>query len=105
MQHIHTCIHTYIHTYIHTCIHTYIHTYIQQHLILAKKGTFLEKKGTKNFTSPYSIPFLSVLHQNKANQGVLCSKPLGRFKVNSTFHPSEFDKVSTRNFWELSGKK
>ena len=26
----------------------------------------LEKKGTKNFTTPYSIPFLSVLHQNKA---------------------------------------
>ena len=26
-------------------------------------------------------------------------------KVDSTFHPSEFDKMSTRNFWELSGKK
>ena len=29
-----------------------------------KKGTFL-KKGLKNLT-PYPIPFLSVLHQNKA---------------------------------------
>ena len=27
---------------------------------------FFEKKGTKNLTTPYSIPFLSVLHQNKA---------------------------------------
>ena len=31
-----------------------------------KKGHFLWKKGTKNLTHPYSIPFLSVLHQNKA---------------------------------------
>ena len=30
------------------------------------------------------------------NPGVLCSKP---------FHPSEVNKMSTRNFWELSGKK
>ena len=22
-------------------------------------------------------------------------------KVNSAFHPSKFDKMSTRNFWEL----
>ena len=27
---------------------------------------FFWKKGTRNFTTPYSIPFLSVLHQNKA---------------------------------------
>ena len=26
-------------------------------------------------------------------------------KVNSAFHPSEVDKMSTRNFWELNGKK
>ena len=26
---------------------------------------FFEKKGNKNLTTPYSIPFLSVLHQNK----------------------------------------
>ena len=34
-----------------------------------------------------------------------CSKPLGGSKVDSAFHPSEVDKMSTRNFWELSGKK
>ena len=39
------------------------------------------------------------------NPGVLCSKPLGGSKVDSAFHPSKVDKMSTRNFWELSGKK
>ena len=32
-----------------------------------RKGHFLMKKGTKNYPpSPYSISFLSALHQNKA---------------------------------------
>ena len=26
-------------------------------------------------------------------------------KVDSAFHPSEVDEMSTRNIWELSGKK
>ena len=29
-------------------------------------GHFFGRKGTINFTTPYLIPFLSVLHQNKA---------------------------------------
>ena len=33
------------------------------------------------------------------------TEPLGGSKVDSAFHPSEVDKMSTRNFWELSGKK
>ena len=33
---------------------------------IGQKGHFLGKKGTKYFTTPYSIIFLSVLHQNKA---------------------------------------
>ena len=33
--------------------------------ILAKMGILFWKKGTKNFTTPYSISFLSALHQNK----------------------------------------
>ena len=37
--------------------------------------------------------------------GVLCSKPLGGTKVDSAFHFFEVAKMSTRNFWELSGKK
>ena len=40
-----------------------------------------------------------------SNPGVPCSKPLGGSKVDSAFHPSEVDKMSTRNYWELSGKK
>ena len=42
------------------------HSLAGRHLILAKKSTFFEKKGTKNFPTPYSIPLLSILHQNKA---------------------------------------
>lgn len=29
------------------------------------RALFFEKKGTKNYTILYSIPFISVLHQNK----------------------------------------
>ena len=36
---------------------------------------------------------------------VLCSKPLGGSTVNSAFHPFKVDKMSTRNSWELNGKK
>ena len=39
------------------------------------------------------------------NPGVPCSKPLGGSKVDSAFHPSEVDKMSTRKFWELNGRK
>ena len=39
------------------------------------------------------------------NPGIPCSKPLGDSKVDSAFHPSEVDKMSTTNFWELNGKK
>ena len=39
------------------------------------------------------------------NPGVPYSKPLGGSKVKSAVQPSEVDKMSTRDFWELSGKK
>ena len=39
------------------------------------------------------------------NPGVLCSTPLGASKVDSAFHLSKVIKMSTRNFWELNGKK
>ena len=45
-------------------------TKLGQRPLLAKKDTFFEKKkknGTENLTTPYSIPFLNVLHQNKAS--------------------------------------
>ena len=31
--------------------------------------------------------------------------PLGGSKVDSAFHPSKVDKMSTRNIWGFSGKK
>ena len=40
-----------------------------------------------------------------SNPGVPSSKPLGGSKVDSAFLPSEIDKMSFRNSWELSGKK
>ena len=39
------------------------------------------------------------------NLGVPCSKPLGGSKGDLAFHPSEVNQVTTKNFWELSGKK
>ena len=39
------------------------------------------------------------------NPEVPCSKPLGGSKVDSAVHPSEVDKMSTKDFWKLSGKK
>lgn len=35
----------------------------------------------------------------------LMFKTLGGTKVDSAFYPSEVNKVSTWNFWELSGEK
>ena len=32
-------------------------------------------------------------------------KSTGWLQVDPAFHLSEVDKISTRNFWELSGKK
>ena len=39
------------------------------------------------------------------NPDIPYSKSLESSNVDSVFHTSEVDKVSTRNFWELSGKK
>ena len=41
----------------------------------------------------------------KVIPGVLGSKPLRASKVNSAFHPSEVNQMSTRKFWGPSGKK
>ena len=40
-----------------------------------------------------------------SNPGIPCSRPLGDSKFDSALHPSEVDKMSTRNIWELGGKK
>ena len=36
---------------------------------------------------------------------VPCLKPPGGSKVDSAFHSSKVDKMSTRNFWKLNGRK
>ena len=50
-----------------------------------------------------SIVFLFILHKWLRcwipNPGVPWSKPLGGFKVDSAFHPSEVVKMSTKNIW------
>ena len=38
------------------------------------------------------------------NPGTPCSKPIGGSKVDSVFHPSEVNQMSTRNSWEIGGK-
>ena len=38
--------------------------------------------------------------ENKGGNSPLCGS-----KVNSAFHPSEVDQLSTSNSWELDGKK
>ena len=42
---------------------------------------------------------------SQSNPGVPSSKQMGGSKVNSAFHPFDVDYMSTRNFYELSGKK
>ena len=39
-------------------------------------------------------------HPNQHKKSQQCHE-----KIDSAFHPSEVDKMSTRNFWGLSGKK
>ena len=38
------------------------------------------------------------------NPGVSCSIPLGGSKVDSAVDPCKVDEMSTRNFWELTGR-
>ena len=54
-------------------------------------------------TKLFSLLYFVMILTNEIR--VLCSKPLGGFKVDSAFHSFEIDKMSTKNFWELSGKK
>ena len=76
-------------------------------LIYSRKsvGQRMEHWGTPALTG-YSCEDLPSPSRGQwiPNPGVQCSKPLGGSKVNSAFHLSEVDKVSTRKFWGLSGK-
>ena len=64
------------------------------------------KKKKKYFSIPSYILTCHVTPKNVAfYYFVPSSKPLGGSTVDSVFHPSEVDKMSTRDFWELNGKK
>ena len=62
-------------------------------LSLKQMKRILLRRWKSDF-SPTGIP----------NSGVPCLKPMGDSKVESAFDPSEVDKMSTSNFWELCGK-
>ena len=51
------------------------------------------------------IPVASRNGDIKIMQSIRITSRPGGCKVESAFHPSEVSKMSTRNFWELSGKK
>ena len=54
------------------------------------------------YHSPLSGPVVKALD---SNPGVPSSKPLNGSKVDSVFHHSEVDRVSTRHLWGVIGKK
>ena len=39
------------------------------------------------------------------NLGIPCSKPLSSSNLHLAFHPCEVNQISSRNFWQLAGKK
>ena len=60
-----------------------------------KKGHSFLKKGTKNFITPYSIPFLSVSHKNKAFYNF---RKKGQHSIVE--HNISLEKV-TKSYWLL----
>ena len=58
--------------------------------------TYLDTKASSNGL---------VVKALDSRSGAPCSKPLGGSKVESAVHPSDVDKMSTRDSWQLSGKK
>ena len=65
----------------------------------------LEKNNTGKKLNEIYIVAIETVECWIHNLGVPCSKPLGGPKVDSAVHPSEVDKMSTRDFRELNGKK
>ena len=74
-------------------MHTSMHTYFNTCFVIFVLKVTSQKNG------------LVVKVLDSQSRGPMFKKPLGGSKVHSAFHPSEVDKVSTRNFWGLSGKK
>ena len=68
---------------------------LSDYSIYIKIFEMVQKSDSKIVWLRYWIP----------NPGVPWSKPLGGSEVDSTLHFSEVDKMSTKNVWELGGKK
>ena len=64
------------------------------------KVKFLEDSVLKKLSNGLVVKAL-----DSQSRGPVFKKSLGGSKVDSAFHPSEVDEMSTRNFWELNGKK
>ena len=79
-----------------------------QHPISAKMGILSWKKRTKKFTIPYSISFLSALHQNKTlhnfhkrGQGLTvgCIKGLGQDGASNTVGSKDWSGSVYKRDW------
>ena len=87
--------------------------FLQNHWLNVVENVF--QNTTKRFFSPNYLSSMNLCClqvgankntvKNVAKQNYFAIEPLGGSKVDSAFHPSEVGKMSTRNFWELSGKK
>ena len=77
------------------CFHGKIVFYLYMYLYLSVTLLFVDIFMIKALWLGRWIP----------NPWVPGSKPLGGSRVDSVFHLSEVDQMSTRTFWGLSGKK
>ena len=73
--------------------------FTNQHNLVVNCGTHSALNTKCHHQITYCKPNLSIKYPPPYERLVCGSK------VDSAFHPSEVSKVSTRNFWELSGKK
>ena len=80
--------------------------YILLELKITEKLSFMTLKRDAKFEEKLTCSLENEMRNTLLPKlGVPCSKPLGGLKVDSSFHPSGVDKMSTRNFWWLCGKK
>ena len=89
-----------------------------KHAIITKDQWFSTAEEMSDFLKKFfngdSTKHYHVIHEKdtaelrkaeKNEHKIAGSMKLHMVSVDSAFHPSEVDKMSTRNFWELSGKK
>ena len=93
-------------------------TKLFESILFSQLSSYMQNKFSKYLTGFWKnyniqnsllrmIESWKVILNNGAKIGIMIidiSKAFGS-KVDSAFHPSGVDKMSTRNFWELTGKK